>query len=168
MIVTFIILYAIYFTWDFGKEVWIITGTNFTILQSSMISAVMPLCGYSLGYAIANAFYWSLRYFADRRKNSYAQAALKNFTTHECRTIGLACGLQNTQLGMSTVFGAYALDDYLIEKMHPYSPLYGFMELFYAFIISGIFYLVEKFYFQEITPGPRIVDIHHHLWTQQV
>jgi hypothetical protein len=142
----------------------------FTILQSSncFILAVMPLCGYSLGYAIANAFYWSLRYFADRRKNSYAQAALKNFTTHECRTIGLACGLQNTQLGMSTVFGAYALDDYLIEKMHPYSPLYGFMELFYAFIISGIFYLVEKFYFQEITPGPRIVDIHHHLWTQQV
>lgn len=151
VIVTFILLYAIYFTWDFGTEVWIIT-------------VVMPICGYSIGYFIANVWFWLLTYFATRRNSSYAQQALKNFTGSECRTIGLACGLQNTQLGMSTVFGAYALNDFLIEKMHPYSPLYGFMELVYSFIISGVFYAVEKFYFKEVTPGPRIVDI----WAQKV
>ena len=38
----------------------------------------------------------------------------------EIRTISLACGLQNTQFAMSSVFSAFYGEDY-VHKMHAYS-----------------------------------------------
>jgi len=61
---------------------------------------------------------------------------------------------------MSTVFGAYAMDDKVISDMHSYSPLYGVIELTYAFIISAVFLLVERYYYRvRKAPGPRIPNI---------
>ena len=38
----------------------------------------------------------------------------------EIRTISLACGLQNTQFAMSSVFSAFYSEDF-VDKMHAYS-----------------------------------------------
>ena len=77
-----------------------------------MCASVIPLLGYILGFTIAWLSKFVMQVLVGRLKVSCIEpSAIQEFDWSECRTIGLACGLQNTQLAMSTVFGAYAMEE---------------------------------------------------------
>jgi hypothetical protein len=44
--------------------------------------------------------------------------------------------------------------------MHSYSPLYGVIELIYAFVLSAVFLMVERYYYRiKSSAGPRIPNL---------
>ena len=61
---------------------------------------------------------------------------IKEYDWPEVRSIAIACGLQNTQFAMSSIFGAFHQQEF-VTRMHAYSPMYGVFSMVYAFIISA-------------------------------
>ena len=55
-----------------------------------------------------------------RKRHIMAPLSGMEYDWAEIRTISLACGLQNTQFAMSSVFSAFYGEDY-VHKMHAYS-----------------------------------------------
>jgi len=150
VIMTFIVLALLIY-----EEAWLVS-------RNMWISAIfIPMLGYILGFLIAWGGRTLLQILVVKFHFKFIDPeALVQFDWAEVRTIGLACGLQNCQLGMSTVFGAYSLSEEVFLQMHPYSPLYGVFELLYAFIIAAVFFLMEKYYWRVSKPaGPRFPNV---------
>ena len=147
---TFIVLAILIYeeAWLVQREMWI-------------CATCIPLIAYIMGFLVAWAAKFTMGILVSKYKVNFIEPeALIEFDWSECRTIGLACGLQNTQLGMSTVFGAYSMDDQVISDMHSYSPLYGVIELIYAFILAAAYLLLERYYYRiSSSAGPRIPNI---------
>ena len=55
-----------------------------------------------------------------RKRHIMAPLSGMEYDWAEIRTIGLACGLQNTQFAMSSVFSAFYGEEF-VDKMHAYS-----------------------------------------------
>jgi len=150
VIMTFIVMAVLVYeeAWLVQPEMWI-------------CAVFIPLLGYIIGFGFAIVSKNMVAILVSKYHVRFvAPEALIEFDWSECRTIGLACGLQNTQLAMSTVFGAYSLDSKVIKDMHPYSPLYGVIELAYAFVIAAVYALVERYYYRvRHAPGPRFPNL---------
>ena len=150
VIVVFIILGQLMY-----DEPWILEG-QIVNKQLWVCAAIIPFAGYIAGFIISMI----AKFTIDITVNKYSLFPFGNmtcispitmmeFSWPECRTIGLACGLQNSHLAMAVVFASYSLDDCIINANHSYSPSYGVIELVYALMLTGVYRLIDRYYFRK-------------------
>ena len=90
---------------------------------------VIPLLGYIIGFV-----------FSFAKAHFCRVIRTEEIDWSEIKTISLACGLQNTQFAMSSIFASFYGCEYTV-KMHAYSPMYGVIELAYAFALTCFYKL---------------------------
>jgi len=145
VILTFVVFGELFYedAWKVDSNMWICV-------------ICIPMLGYVIGFIAATI--GRLIINVCRKRHIMAPLSGMEYDWAEIRTIGLACGLQNTQFAMSSIFSSFYDEDF-VAKMHAYSPMYGVIEMTYAFILAGIYKLLEKKYWKIESKGPRIPNI---------
>ena len=132
-------------------------------LEMSLCAMLIPIFGFLIGFLFATSGKILLATLVHRGHVTWIEPlSVKEYDWPEVRSIALACGLQNTQFAMSSIFGAFHQQEF-VTRMHAYSPMYGVFSMMYAFVISACYrsyelYRLKKY--KEIPPGgPRIPNI---------
>ena len=132
-------------------------------LEMSMCAMFIPMVGFACGGLFATGGKVLLATLVHRGHVTWIEPlAVKEYGWPEVRSIALACGLQNTQFAMSSIFGAFHQEEF-VTRMHSYSPMYGVFSMMYAFILSAAFRSYEVYRlrkFKELpATGPRIPNM---------
>jgi predicted Na+-dependent transporter len=132
-------------------------------LEMSMCAMFIPMVGFACGGLFATAGKVLLATLVHRGHVTWIEPiAVNEYGWPEVRSIALACGLQNTQFAMSSIFGAFHQEEF-VTRMHAYSPMYGVFSMMYAFILSAAYRSYELYRlrnFKEIpATGPRIPNM---------